>query len=100
MKFQFEVPNEVADACRFLATQPDFFSQSPRNIVITLIMQAEKKFRQDISATSKKGNAASIEAVIKNIPETHSISTQPVYKQPATPESIAAFEADMAKLLV
>lgn len=98
MKFQFEVPKEVADACRFLATQPDFFSQSPRNIIITLIMQAEKKFRQDIFAASKKISVPPIQEVTKNPLETNSIPAQPVLA-PYDPVRQVAFDAEMEELL-
>lgn len=46
MKFQFEVPDEVAEAHAFLSKRPEFFGLSPRELTVILIMRAEAEVKR------------------------------------------------------
>lgn len=58
MKFQFEVPDEVAEAHAFLSKRTAFFGMSPRLLTIQLYMRALDAEKQLVAASAPKPIAA------------------------------------------
>lgn len=54
MKFQFEVPDEVAEAHAFLSKRTAFFGMSPRLLTIQLYMRALDAEKQLVAASAPK----------------------------------------------